>query len=366
MTEFAIASAAAVLNQLASGQYPGDDDPAFRDIMSHPAASMLADAIRKVSATQKQLEMKAAAEKRPMPLCTPPAENGSHFEDPEALQPRTPTFSALSLSDPAKQTVVGSKQVLIGSETADNIGLQSQVRLLNDQLFRIEQQRVASAQEYGAVISSLEQQLAKSKQDIEDFLEALRTISEVTKSVAKGDLSQKINIQAKGVEILELKSVINAMVDRLRSFASQVTRVATEVGTEGILGGQAELPDVEGTWLELTTSVNEMAANLTIQVRSIAEVTTAVAQGDLSREVKVDARGEVLALKNTINGMVYSLRDFADQVNRVAKEVGTEGRLGGQAHIEGVSGCWRELSDNVNTMASNLTNQVRFLAWVSA
>ncbi|ORY75765.1 histidine kinase osmosensor [Protomyces lactucae-debilis] len=253
----------------------------------------------------------------------------------------------------------------VGTDAADTIGLQSQVRLLKEQFAESERLRVSDASEKGVRIASLEAELAKSKQDIEDFLEALRNIGAVTKAVSKGDLSQKILIQAKGVEILELKSHINEMVDRLKFFAAQVTRVAREVGTEGRLGGQAELKDVEGIWAELTNSVNHMAANLTIQVRSIAEVTTAVARGDLSKQIEVPAQGEILELKVTINSMMHKLQRFSTEVTRVAREVGTEGRLGGQAHITDVSGCWRELTDRVNGLASNLTAQVRNIAQVT-
>jgi len=192
----------------------------------------------------------------------------------------------------------------------------------------------------------------------------VRNIAEVTTAVANGDLGKKITVDVKG-EVLELKNTINTMVDQLRSFADEVTRVATEVGTEGRLGGQAEVEDVSGTWRQLTRSVNGMASNLTDQVRNIAEVTTAVATGDLSKKITVDARGEVLELKETINTMVDQLRSFAAEVTRVAKEVGTEGRLGGQANVEGVSGTWKDLTDNVNTLADNLTTQVRNIAEVT-
>jgi HAMP domain-containing protein len=166
-------------------------------------------------------------------------------------------------------------------------------------------------------------------------------------------------------EILELKNTINTMVDQLSSFASEVTRVAREVGSEGILGGQAGVPGVAGTWKDLTDSVNSMARNLTGQVRNIAEVTTAVARGDLSRKITVDVRGEILELKNTINTMVDQLNAFASEVTRVAREVGTEGKLGGQAQVRGVGGTWKDLTDSVNSMASNLTNQVRNIAEVT-
>ncbi|MCI0603886.1 HAMP domain-containing protein [bacterium] len=192
----------------------------------------------------------------------------------------------------------------------------------------------------------------------------VRNIAEVTTAVAEGDLSRKITVQAQG-EILQLKETINTMVDQLNSFASEVSRVAREVGTEGKLGGQAVVPGVAGTWKDLTNNVNWMADNLTGQVRNIAEVTKAVAQGDLSKKITVDVKGEILDLKNTINTMVDQLSAFAAEVTRVAREVGTEGKLGGQAKVEGVAGTWKDLTDNVNGMANNLTNQVRNIAEVT-
>ncbi|HEY4555544.1 MAG TPA: HAMP domain-containing protein, partial [Lysobacter sp.] len=192
----------------------------------------------------------------------------------------------------------------------------------------------------------------------------VRNIAEVTIAVANGDLSRKITVDVRG-EILQLKEAINTMVDQLRGFASEVTRVAREVGTEGRLGGQAEVPGVAGTWKDLTDSVNSMASNLTSQVRNIAEVTTAVANGDLSRKIGVDVQGEILELKNTINTMVDQLNGFAAEVTRVAREVGTEGKLGGQAQVPGIAGTWKDLTDNVNSMASNLTTQVRNIAEVA-
>jgi HAMP domain-containing protein/signal transduction histidine kinase/DNA-binding response OmpR family regulator len=191
----------------------------------------------------------------------------------------------------------------------------------------------------------------------------VRNIAEVTTAVARGDLSRKITVDARG-EILELKDTINTMVDQLSSFASEVTRVAREVGTEGRLGGQADVYGVAGTWKDLTESVNSMAGNLTAQVRNIAQVTTAVANGDLSRKITVDVRGEILELKNTINTMVDQLNSFASEVTRVAREVGTDGKLGGQAEVKGVAGTWKDLTDNVNFMAANLTTQVRGIAKV--
>ncbi len=192
----------------------------------------------------------------------------------------------------------------------------------------------------------------------------VRNIAGVTTAVARGDLSRKITVDVKG-EILELKDTINTMVDQLNAFASEVSRVAREVGTEGKLGGRAEVPDVAGTWKDLTDSVNAMGANLTAQVRNIAEVTTAVARGDLSRKITVDVKGEILELKDTINTMVDQLNGFASEVTRVAREVGTEGKLGGQAVVPGVAGTWKNLTDSVNSMASNLTGQVRNIADVA-
>ncbi|GAA3802146.1 HAMP domain-containing protein [Sphaerisporangium flaviroseum] len=197
-----------------------------------------------------------------------------------------------------------------------------------------------------------------------NLTDQVRNISQVATAVARGDLSQKITVSARG-EILELKNTLNTMVDQLSSFADEVTRVAREVGTEGRLGGQADVKGVSGTWKALTESVNVMADNLTAQVRSIAEVTTAVAKGDLSQKIRVDARGEILELKETINTMVDQLSAFADEVTRVAREVGTEGNLGGQATVRGVSGTWKDLTDNVNVMGSNLTSQVRSIAQVA-
>ncbi|WFU38965.1 HAMP domain-containing protein [Bradyrhizobium sp. CB82] len=192
----------------------------------------------------------------------------------------------------------------------------------------------------------------------------VRNIAEVTTAVARGDLSRKITVDVRG-EILELKNTINTMVDQLNAFASEVTRVAREVGTEGKLGGQAQVPEVAGTWKDLTDNVNFMASNLTAQVRNIAEVATAIAGGDLSKKITVDVRGEILLLKDTLNTMVEQLRSFAAEVTRVAREVGTEGRLGGQAVVPGVGGTWKDLTDNVNLLAANLTTQVRNIAEVT-
>src|SRR5205807_2125133 len=187
---------------------------------------------------------------------------------------------------------------------------------------------------------------------------------DLLREIARGDLSKKITVDVKG-EILQLKNTINTMVDQLSSFAAEVTRVAREVGTEGKLGGQADVQGVAGTWKDLTDSVNSMAGNLTAQVRNIADVTKAVAAGDLSRKITVDVKGEILELKNTVNTVDGQISSFAAEVTRVAREVGTEGKLGGQADVGGVAGTWKDLTDSVNFMASNLTGQVRNIAEVT-
>src|SRR5437879_9142589 len=192
----------------------------------------------------------------------------------------------------------------------------------------------------------------------------VRDIARVATAIANGDLAQKITVDAKG-ESLQLKDTTNKMVDQLNSFAGEVTRVAREVGTEGKLGGQAQVKGVAGTWKDLTDNVNAMAGSLTAQVRDIARVTTAVANGDLSQKITVDVKGEILQLKDSVNQMVDNLNTFAGEVTRVAREVGTEGKLGGQAEVKGVGGTWKGLTDNVNYMASNLTDQVRNIAQVT-
>src|SRR5207248_3421684 len=192
----------------------------------------------------------------------------------------------------------------------------------------------------------------------------VRNVAEVKTAVAKSDLSKKITVDVKGA-ILELKSTINTMVDQLNGFASEVSRVAREVSTEGKLGGQARVPGVAGTWKDLTDNVNAMAANLTGQMRNIAEVTTAVAKGDLSKKITVDVRGETLELKSTINTMVDQLNGFASEVSRVAREASTEGKLGGQARVRGAAGIWKDLTDSVNAMAASLTGQMRNIAEVT-
>src|SRR5206468_1907706 len=198
----------------------------------------------------------------------------------------------------------------------------------------------------------------------ENLTGQVRNIAEVTTAVARGDLSKKITVDVKG-EILELKNTINTMVDQLNAFASEVTRARRAAGPEGKLGGQAQVEGVGGTWADLTDNVNLMAANLTGQVRNIAEVTTAVARGDLSKKITVDVKGEILELKNTVKTMVDQVNGFASEVTRVAREVGTEGKLGGQAQVPGVGGTWKDLTDNVNAMAANLTGQVRNIAEVT-
>ncbi len=204
---------------------------------------------------------------------------------------------------------------------------------------------------------------------IADLTESTFEVSRVLEAVARGDLSQHMALEIDGRPLRgafrRTGQTVNTMVDQLNAFASEVTRVAREVGTEGKLGGQAQVPGVGGTWKDLTDNVNSMAANLTDQVRNIAEVTTAVAKGDLSKKITVDVRGEILELKNTINTMVDQLNAFASEVTRVAGEVGTEGKLGGQADVKGVGGTWKDLTDNVNSMAANLTSQVRNIAEVT-
>ena len=194
-----------------------------------------------------------------------------------------------------------------------------------------------------------------------NLTDQVRDIALVTTAVANGDLSRKVTADVRG-EMLDLKQTVNTMVEQLRSFAHEVTRVAREVGTDGRLGGQADVQGASGTWRDLTDNVNQLAENLTRQVRNIAQVTKAVARGDLSQKITVDARGEVAELKDTINTMVEQLSGFADEVTRVAREVGTEGRLGGQARVSGIAGTWRDLTDSVNSMATNLTDQVRDIA----
>ena len=209
----------------------------------------------------------------------------------------------------------------------------------------------------GTELSALNDEVARRAEQVRD-------IAMVTTAVARGDLTRKVTVDVQG-EMLQLKQTVNTMVDQLSAFADEVTRVAREVGTEGRLGGQAHVRGVSGVWEDLTDSVNRMARNLTAQVRNIAQVATAVAQGDLSQKITVDAQGEVLELKTTINTMVDQLSAFADEVTRVAREVGAEGRLGGQADVKGVSGIWKNLTDNVNSMAGNLTTQVRNIAQVT-
>src|SRR5436190_12100514 len=198
----------------------------------------------------------------------------------------------------------------------------------------------------------------------QNLTDQVREIASVTTAVAHGDLTQKIERPAQG-EILQLQQTINTMVDQLRTFATEVTRVARDVGTEGVLGGQAQIEGVQGMWNELTVNVNAMAENLTTQVRDISMVTTAVAKGDLTQKVQANCKGEILALKNIINSMVGQLKQFAQEVTKIAKEVGTDGILGGQATVHDVEGTWKDLTENVNGMAMNLTTQVREIADVT-
>ncbi|MGD0934249.1 MAG: HAMP domain-containing protein, partial [Streptosporangiaceae bacterium] len=216
----------------------------------------------------------------------------------------------------------------------------------------------------GALIDEMATQFSSLTSEVAQKAEQVRDIAMVTTAVARGDLTRKVTVDAQG-EMLQLKQTFNTMVDQLSAFADEVTRVAREVGTEGRLGGQAHVRGVSGVWEDLTVSVNGMATNLTMQVRNISQVATAVAEGDLSQKITVDAQGEVLQLKQTFNTMVGQLSAFADEVTRVAREVGSEGRLGGQAHVRGVSGIWKDLTENVNSMANNLTAQVRNIAQVT-
>src|SRR6201996_8257039 len=216
----------------------------------------------------------------------------------------------------------------------------------------------------GSLLDEVASQLSSLNSEVTVKAEQVRDIAMVTTAVARGDLTRKVTVDAQG-EMLQLKQTFNTMVDQLSEFADEVTQVAREVGTEGRLGGQAHVRGVSGVWAELTDSVNGMATNLTLQVRNISQVATAVAEGDLSQKISVDAQGEVLQLKQTFNTMVGQLSAFADEVTRVAREVGTEGRLGGQAHVRGVSGIWKDLTENVNGMATNLTNQVRNISQVN-
>src|SRR5215469_7856117 len=215
------------------------------------------------------------------------------------------------------------------------------------------------------LVDAVGAELAALNDEVARRAEQVRDIAMVITAVSKGDLTRKVTVDVLQGEMLQLKQTVNTMVDQLSAFADEVTRVAREVGTEGRLGGQAHVRGVSGLWEDLTDSVNGMARNLTVQVRNIAQVATAVAQGDLSQKITVDAQGEVLELKTTINTMVDQLSAFADEVTRVAREVGTEGRLGGQADVKGVSGIWKDLTGNVNSMAGNLTSQVRNIAQVT-
>ncbi|HEY2670889.1 MAG TPA: HAMP domain-containing protein, partial [Rugosimonospora sp.] len=277
--------------------------------------------------------------------------------------------TAIAHGDLSQKITVSAKGEV--AELADTINsLTGTLRLFAEQVTRVAREvgtegKLGGQAEVPGVAGTWKDLTDNVNSMASNLTSQVRNISQVSTAVARGDLSQKITVAAQG-EILELKDIVNTMVDQLSSFADEVTRVAREVGTEGKLGGQAQVRGVSGTWRDLTESVNQLASNLTSQVRNIAQVTTAVARGDLSQKITVDARGEILELKSTVNTMVDQLSSFADEVTRVAREVGTEGNLGGQAQVRGVAGTWRNLTDNVNYMASNLTAQVRNIAQVSA
>ncbi len=276
--------------------------------------------------------------------------------------------TAVATGDLSKKITVGVKGEILELKNTINT-MVDQLRSFADEVTRVAKEVGTEGKLGGQAkvegVSGTWKDLTDNVNTLADNLTfQVRNIADVTTAVAQGDLSKKITVAARG-EILELKETINTMVDQLRSFAAEVTRVAREVGTEGILGGQARVEGVSGVWKDLTDNVNFMASNLTGQVRNIAEVTTAVAEGDLGRKITVDVKGEILQLKNTINTMVDQLSSFADEVTRVAREVGTEGKLGGQAQVKGISGTWKDLTDSVNTLADNLTGQVRNIAEVT-
>ncbi|WP_219414121.1 HAMP domain-containing protein [Pseudonocardia nigra] len=276
--------------------------------------------------------------------------------------------TAIAQGDLSRKITVSARGEV--AELADTINwLTDTLRLFADEVTRVAREVGTDGRLGGQAVVPNVAGTWKNLTDAVNLMAAnltaqVRGIAQVATAVASGDLSQKITVDARG-EILDLKSTVNTMVDQLSSFADEVTRVAREVGIEGKLGGQAAVPNVSGTWRDLTENVNELAGNLTAQVRNIAQVTTAVARGDLSQKITVDAQGEILELKSTVNTMVDQLSSFADEVTRVAREVGTEGKLGGQAEVEGVAGTWRNLTDNVNYMAFNLTGQVRNIAQVT-
>jgi HAMP domain-containing protein/signal transduction histidine kinase/DNA-binding response OmpR family regulator len=275
---------------------------------------------------------------------------------------------AVATGDLSKKITVGARGEVLELKNILN-AMVDQLNAFSEEVTRVAREvgvegRLGSQAEVAAVRGVWKELTDNVNLMASNLTNQVRDIATVTTAVAKGDLTRKILVDAKG-EFLELKNTINTMVDQLSAFADQVTRLATEVGTEGKLGGQADVRGVSGTWRHLTDAVNFMATNLTDQVRNISQVATAIAQGDLQKKIIVDARGEILELKSTINTMVDQLSAFADQVTRVAREVGTEGKLGGQASIEGVRGVWKELTDNVNLMGSNLTNQVRDISQVA-
>jgi signal transduction histidine kinase/HAMP domain-containing protein/ActR/RegA family two-component response regulator len=313
-----------------------------------------------------------------------PAAAGPSAADPAASHPAAPD-TGRQLTDPRLQQLLAGLRAVrdgdfgirlgkVGDPLVDEIAtvfneMVDQLALFTSEVTRVAREvgtegRLGGQADIKGVSGSWKDLTESVNAMAGNLTGQVRDIAQVATAVAGGDLSQKITVDVRG-EMLELKETINTMVDQLSSFADEVTRVAREVGTEGRLGGQANVKGVSGTWKDLTDNVNSMASNLTSQVRSIAEVTTAVARGDLSRTIRVDARGEIQELKETINTMVDQLSSFADEVTRVAREVGTEGRLGGQADVKGVSGTWKDLTDNVNSMASNLTGQVRNIAQVT-
>ena len=290
------------------------------------------------------------------------------------------TQSAAQVRDIALITTAVARGDLTGKVTVEATGemlqLKQTVNMLVDQLSAFADEVTRVAREVGTEgrlggqaqvrgVSGVWKDLTDNVNVMAGNLTTqVRNIAQVATAVANGDLTKKIDVDARG-EILELKTTLNTMVDQLSAFADEVTRVAREVGTEGRLGGQAHVRGVSGVWKDLTDNVNFMAGNLTAPGPNIAQVTTAVAHGDLTKKIDVDARGEILELKTTINTMVDQLSAFADEVTRVAREVGTEGRLGGQAQVRGVSGVWKDLTENVNSMAGNLTSQVRNIAQVA-
>ncbi|MEA2224082.1 MAG: hypothetical protein QOH83_2458, partial [Solirubrobacteraceae bacterium] len=300
------------------------------------------------------------------------AQDGDPQEDP-ALEEILRVLTAARDGDfsvrlrARRRDVVGDIQQRINELVATNARMAKELGRVARIIGR--EGRMTERVSLGTVDGAWNQTVESVNGMIDDLVRPTTEISRVIAAVAKGDLSQKMALTIEGQpvkgEFSAIGNTVNEMVDQLGSFADEVTRVAREVGTDGKLGGQAQVKGVSGTWRDLTENVNSMASNLTDQVRQIAAVTTAVANGDLSQKITVDARGEILELKSTINTMVDQLSSFAAEVTRVAREVGTDGQLGGQAEVKGVSGTWRDLTENVNFMASNLTDQVRQIAQVT-